>query len=202
MPGRGSWLEFEVETKGYVSVRIDRKRKLPVTVLLKALGMGGPEEILGRFGDSWLDAGTRSRGTTPPRGRTRCWRSSGGSGPGSRSTWRTRRTSSTGYSSTPRGTTSPRLAATRSTRSSSSTWTRASRPSPSRTSRGSSSGSSRSPRRSPRKRSSAGPTTSASGTSSTSTSTSATAGSGPSVSWFRRRSGSACTGWSVSCASG
>ncbi|MDQ4107080.1 MAG: DNA-directed RNA polymerase subunit beta, partial [Actinomycetota bacterium] len=44
MPSRGSWLEFEVESKGYVSVRIDRKRKLPVTVLLKALGLGGPEE--------------------------------------------------------------------------------------------------------------------------------------------------------------
>jgi DNA-directed RNA polymerase subunit beta len=41
MPSRGSWLEFEVETKGYVSVRIDRKRKLPVTVLLKALGWAG-----------------------------------------------------------------------------------------------------------------------------------------------------------------
>jgi DNA-directed RNA polymerase subunit beta len=50
MPSRGSWLEFEVETKGYVSVRIDRKRKLPVTVLLKALDMGGPEEIMDRFG--------------------------------------------------------------------------------------------------------------------------------------------------------
>nr|WP_240432612.1 DNA-directed RNA polymerase subunit beta [Rubrobacter indicoceani] len=54
MPSRGSWLEFEVETKGFVSVRIDRKRKLPVTVLLKALDMGGPQEILERFNDSWL----------------------------------------------------------------------------------------------------------------------------------------------------
>lgn len=54
MPSRGSWLEFEVETKGFVSVRIDRKRKLPVTVLLKALDMGGPEEILERFDNSWL----------------------------------------------------------------------------------------------------------------------------------------------------
>src|SRR3712207_2377414 len=61
MPGRGSWLEFEVETKGYVSVRIDRKRKLPVTVLLKALGMGGPEEILSRFKDSWLVRNTLER---------------------------------------------------------------------------------------------------------------------------------------------
>src|SRR5919112_370314 len=64
MPGRGSWLEFEVEAKGYVSVRIDRKRKLPVTVLLKALGLGGPEEILSRFGDSWLMRNTFDRDDT------------------------------------------------------------------------------------------------------------------------------------------
>jgi DNA-directed RNA polymerase subunit beta len=67
MPSRGSWLEFEVETKGYVSVRIDRKRKLPVTVLLKALGMGGPEEILKRFGGSWLIRNTLERDDTPSR---------------------------------------------------------------------------------------------------------------------------------------
>jgi DNA-directed RNA polymerase subunit beta len=67
MPSRGSWLEFEVEAKGYVSVRIDRKRKLPVSVLLKALGMGGPEEILSRFDDSWLIANTLERDDTPSR---------------------------------------------------------------------------------------------------------------------------------------
>ena len=67
MPSRGSWLEFEVEAKGYVSVRIDRKRKLPVSVLLKALGMGGPEEILSRFEDSWLIANTLERDDTPSR---------------------------------------------------------------------------------------------------------------------------------------
>jgi DNA-directed RNA polymerase subunit beta len=67
MPSRGSWLEFEVETKGYVSVRIDRKRKLPVTVLLKALGMGGPEEILDRFEGSWLMRNTLERDDTPSR---------------------------------------------------------------------------------------------------------------------------------------
>jgi DNA-directed RNA polymerase subunit beta len=61
MPSRGSWLEFEVETKGYVSVRIDRKRKLPVTVLLKAIDMGGPEEILQRFEGSWLMRNTLER---------------------------------------------------------------------------------------------------------------------------------------------
>jgi hypothetical protein len=62
--------------------------------------------------------------------------------------------------------------------------------------------SSRPPRRSPRRRSSAGSTTSASATSSTSTSTSATGAFGPSASWCRRRSGSGCTAWSASSASG
>ncbi len=67
MPSRGSWLEFEVEQKGYISVRIDRKRKLPVTVLLKALDMGGPEEILQRFGDSWLIRNTLEKDVTTSR---------------------------------------------------------------------------------------------------------------------------------------
>ena len=40
MPSRGSWLEMEIDKKGLVNVRIDRKRKLPVTTLLRAL----PEE--------------------------------------------------------------------------------------------------------------------------------------------------------------
>src|SRR4028119_728890 len=67
MPSRGSWLEFEVESKGYVSVRIDRKRKLPVTVLLKALDMGGPEELMARFEDSWLMRNTLGRDDTASR---------------------------------------------------------------------------------------------------------------------------------------
>ena len=47
IPGRGAWLEFEVDKKDVVYVRIDRKRKQPVTVLLKALGFGEtPEELL------------------------------------------------------------------------------------------------------------------------------------------------------------
>ncbi len=37
MPARGSWLEFEIDKRGAVSVRIDRKRKLPATVFLRAL---------------------------------------------------------------------------------------------------------------------------------------------------------------------
>ena len=46
IPGRGAWLEFEVDKKGVAYVRIDRKRKQPVTVLLKALGFGETEEEL------------------------------------------------------------------------------------------------------------------------------------------------------------
>jgi DNA-directed RNA polymerase subunit beta len=46
IPGRGAWLEFEVDKKDICYVRIDRKRKQPVTILLKALGFGEtPEEL-------------------------------------------------------------------------------------------------------------------------------------------------------------
>jgi DNA-directed RNA polymerase subunit beta len=52
MPARGSWLELEIDKKGRVYVRIDRKRKLPVTVLLRAMGYESDEEIAKLFGDS------------------------------------------------------------------------------------------------------------------------------------------------------
>jgi len=52
MPARGSWLELEIDKKGRVYVRIDRKRKLPVTVLLRAMGYASDEEILKLFEDS------------------------------------------------------------------------------------------------------------------------------------------------------
>ena len=42
MPGRGSWLELEIDKKGLVFVRIDRKRKLHVTTLLRALPQEDP----------------------------------------------------------------------------------------------------------------------------------------------------------------
>ncbi len=48
IPYRGSWLDFEFDAKDVVNVRIDRKRKLPVTSLLLALGLT-PEEILHQF---------------------------------------------------------------------------------------------------------------------------------------------------------
>ncbi|MDH3788026.1 MAG: DNA-directed RNA polymerase subunit beta, partial [Xanthomonadales bacterium] len=48
IPYRGSWLDFEFDPKDCVFTRIDRRRKLPVTILLRALGMDN-EEILGTF---------------------------------------------------------------------------------------------------------------------------------------------------------
>jgi len=50
IPARGAWLEFEVDKRDIVGVRVDRKRKQPVTVLLKALGWDDAQ-ILERFGD-------------------------------------------------------------------------------------------------------------------------------------------------------
>ncbi len=53
IPARGAWLELETDKRDIVSVRIDRKRKQPVTVLLKALGIAETkEEILELFGDA------------------------------------------------------------------------------------------------------------------------------------------------------
>jgi DNA-directed RNA polymerase subunit beta len=50
IPSRGAWLEFEIDKRDQVGVRVDRKRKQSVTVLLKALGMT-EAEILEQFGD-------------------------------------------------------------------------------------------------------------------------------------------------------
>jgi len=48
IPYRGSWLDFEFDPKDHLFVRIDRRRKLPVSILLRALGYSN-EEILARF---------------------------------------------------------------------------------------------------------------------------------------------------------
>jgi DNA-directed RNA polymerase subunit beta len=51
IPARGAWLEFEVTPRGVLRARIDRKRKVPVTTLLRAIGYGDDEEILALFAD-------------------------------------------------------------------------------------------------------------------------------------------------------
>ena len=51
IPNRGAWIEYETDANGIVYARIDRARKLPVTVLLRALGVEKDEEITRLFGD-------------------------------------------------------------------------------------------------------------------------------------------------------
>ncbi|MEM1505654.1 DNA-directed RNA polymerase subunit beta [Domibacillus sp. 8LH] len=52
IPNRGAWLEYETDAKDIVYVRIDRTRKLPITVLLRALGFGTDQEIIDLLGDN------------------------------------------------------------------------------------------------------------------------------------------------------
>jgi DNA-directed RNA polymerase subunit beta len=52
MPARGSWLELEIDKKGRVYARIDRKRKLPVTVLLRAMGYVDDKQLAEMFDES------------------------------------------------------------------------------------------------------------------------------------------------------
>jgi len=51
IPSRGAWLEFETDSHDVFYVRIDRQRKVPVTVLIRSLGVGTDEDIIAKFGD-------------------------------------------------------------------------------------------------------------------------------------------------------
>lgn len=51
IPTRGTWLEYETDTRGVIYVRIDRTRKVPVTTLLRAIGLSNDEDILSVFGE-------------------------------------------------------------------------------------------------------------------------------------------------------
>ena len=51
IPNRGTWLEFEVDARDVLYVRIDRTRKVPITTLLRAFGLSSDEEIIRMFGD-------------------------------------------------------------------------------------------------------------------------------------------------------
>ena len=51
IPNRGAWLEYETDSNDVLWVRIDRARKLPITVILRALGLGTDQEILDVMGD-------------------------------------------------------------------------------------------------------------------------------------------------------
>jgi DNA-directed RNA polymerase subunit beta len=51
IPNRGAWLELETDINGVMSVKIDRKRRIPVTALLRVFKFGSDEEILSAFSD-------------------------------------------------------------------------------------------------------------------------------------------------------
>ncbi|HVB97161.1 MAG TPA: DNA-directed RNA polymerase subunit beta [Chloroflexota bacterium] len=57
IPNRGAWLEFETSNKDVLSVKVDRKRKIPITTLLRAVGFSADDAILGLFTE--VDLGER-----------------------------------------------------------------------------------------------------------------------------------------------
>ncbi len=67
IPNRGAWLEFETSNKNILSVKIDRKRKIPITTLLRAIGFAQDHEILELFKDVDNDPVHRYMSTTLDR---------------------------------------------------------------------------------------------------------------------------------------
>ena len=51
IPNRGAWLEYETDSNDVFYVRVDRTRKVPITVLIRALGYGTNQEIIDLFGE-------------------------------------------------------------------------------------------------------------------------------------------------------
>ena len=64
IPNRGAWIEYETDQYNVFSVRVDRTRKLPVTVLLKAFGLNSADEITDMFGEEDILLNTLSKDTT------------------------------------------------------------------------------------------------------------------------------------------
>uniref|UniRef100_UPI0035571414 DNA-directed RNA polymerase subunit beta n=1 Tax=Alicyclobacillus tolerans TaxID=90970 RepID=UPI0035571414 len=64
IPNRGAWLEFETDAKDVVYVRIDRTRKLPITVLLRSLGLGSDQDIINLIGEDDYLRNTLDKDTT------------------------------------------------------------------------------------------------------------------------------------------
>ena len=67
IPNRGAWLEYETDAANVFYVRIDKNRKLPVTVLCRALGLSSNEDILNYFGEDERILATLEKDTTKNR---------------------------------------------------------------------------------------------------------------------------------------
>ncbi|MGI6036833.1 MAG: DNA-directed RNA polymerase subunit beta [Limnochordia bacterium] len=61
IPNRGAWLEFETDANDVIYVRVDRTRKLPATVLLRAMGLGTDHKIMDVYGDDLILRNTLDR---------------------------------------------------------------------------------------------------------------------------------------------
>jgi len=64
MPSKGSWIKMETNQRGQLEVRIDKHRKLPITILLKALGVGDNDEILDIFDNNEIIRQTLEKDAT------------------------------------------------------------------------------------------------------------------------------------------
>ena len=67
IPNRGAWIEYETDINDVIYARVDRTRKLPATVLLRALGLSSNEEILSLFGEHPFVLATLEKDTTNNR---------------------------------------------------------------------------------------------------------------------------------------
>ena len=64
IPNRGTWLEYELDARDILYVRIDRTRKVPITTFLRALGLSNDEDILELFGDNQYIKNTLEKDST------------------------------------------------------------------------------------------------------------------------------------------
>jgi len=64
IPSRGAWLEYETDSKDILYVRVDRTRKMPITVLLRALGLTTEEDIIAIFGENQYLLNTLAKDAT------------------------------------------------------------------------------------------------------------------------------------------
>ena len=64
IPTRGTWLEYEVDARDVIYVRIDRTRKVPITTLLRAFGLSSDQDIVELFGDDPYIANTIAKDST------------------------------------------------------------------------------------------------------------------------------------------
>ena len=67
IPNRGAWIEYETDVNDVIYARVDRTRKLPATVLLRALGLSSNEEIINQFGEHPFVLATLEKDTTSNR---------------------------------------------------------------------------------------------------------------------------------------